>query len=323
MNNNYKKRNKNNRNKNTYVISPYLTGGYGNQLFQIAATYSYYLDNNCKLVINDTKKVSLRHKQNVNKKYEHLPTTICTIFPKIKCTEQIYEWDRISKQKRDKWYNNIPLSRYVRKDEKTLLVGVFASYMYFKNHVKEVKTLLNFSKDIQEAANDFKNIFDNKTIGIHFRRGDTHRQVENKRSFRCSIQISYYYEVIDTFISNHDDYTFVIFSEKIDHRWITKHIIPYLEKKNQKYIQIPYDVPASLSLYLMTLCNNMIVSNSTFGFWGAFLNKNSNTTIYAPSVHKSLKNPFMAAITLRGGIMNSKFEERMPTDWIRIDTECI
>lgn len=321
--NNYNKQNKNNRNKDTYIISPYLTGGYGNQLFEIAAAYSYYLDNKCKLVINDTSKVSLGHKHNINKKYEDLPKTICTIFPKIKCTNQKYEWDKIAKQKRDKWYNNVPLNRYVRSDEKTLLVGVFASYMYFKNHVKEVKTLFNFSKDIQEAANDFKNIFDNKTIGLHFRRGDRHRQAESRRSLRCSIKISYYYDAIDDFILNHNNYTFVIFSEQIDQGWITKHIIPYLEKKNQKYVQIAYDVPGPLSLYLMTLCNNIIVSNSTFGFWGAFLNKNANKIVYVPSVHKSLKNPFRAAITLRGNIMNSKFEEKLPPDWIRINTECV
>jgi len=322
-NKNYDKRNKQNKNNNTYAISPYLTGGYGNQLFEIAAAYSYYLDHKCKLVINDTKKVSMGHKQKISNKYSSLPTTVCEMFPKIKCTEEKFKWDRILKQKRNKWYDNIPLDRYVRKDNNSLLVGVFASYMYFKNHTKEVKTLFNFSKDIQKAGEDFK-IFDNpKTIGLYFRRGDRYRQSKTKVDFRCSVKISYYYDAINDFIKDHSNYTFVISSEKRDEMWITKHIIPHLEKKEQKYVRIPLDVPAPLSLYLMTLCKNIIISSSTFGFWGAFLNKNKNKIVYAPSVHKSIKNPFVTAMSLRGGIMNTRQEERLPPDWIRIDTECV
>ena len=37
-------------------------------------------------------------------------------------------------------------------------------------------------------------------------------------------------------------------------------------------------------MWLMSLCKNNITSNSTFSWWGGFLNQNTNKKIYVPSI---------------------------------------
>lgn len=310
---------------NKYHISPYLHGGLGNQLFEVAAAYSFCLDNDCKLVINDSKKVSPGHKQNVNKNYESLPTTVCKMFPNIPCVKDRFVWDTIVKQKRTLWYDNLPLRYYLRKNENIILLGVFASYMYFKGHDEEIRKLFTFSNDIKTVTEKkFDNIITNpKTISLHFRRGDRYQSLIKKRKFLCIVSLDYYYKAIDEFLKDHSGYTFVIFSERKDRNYIVDDIIPYLESKNQKYVMVDYAVPASVSLYLMSLCKNNIIGNSTFGFWGAFLNKNKNKIVYFPDVKNTIKDPFQEAITLRGNILSSKREEKVPSNWVKIKTTCV
>jgi hypothetical protein len=86
---------------------------------------------------------------------------------------------------------------------------------------------------------------------------------------------------------------------------------------------IDYEVPASVSMYLMSLCNNNIIGNSTFGFWGAFLNEHKDKLVYFPDVRNTIKDPFQEAITLRGNILSSRREEKVPSNWIKIKTTCV
>ena len=320
------KTSKNKTSKNKTIISPYLSGGIGNQMFQISAAYSYCLNNsNSKLIIECPKLLGPGHKQKLNNNYKILQDIITDVFPNIKCTNELIKWDNIVKQKRNKWYDNIPLNKYIRKNETNKLVGIFASYIYFKGNDQKIKNLFKFSNNIIDIANKkFKNIIDNtKTISLHFRRGDKYKLVMRNLKSWCIVELEYYYKAIDLFLQNHYNYTFVIFNEKIDDKWILKHIIPYLLKKNQKYIHVGYNVPSVLSLYLISKCKNNIISNSTFSFWGAYLNNNNEKIVYSPQIYKTVKNPYKLAMYLRGNIMSSKKEIRLPNNWIKIDTKCI
>ena len=55
---------------------------------------------------------------------------------------------------------------------------------------------------------------------------------------------------------------------------------------------------------LMSLCDHMIIANSTFSFWGAYLNRNPNKTIVCPY---AWGNPGM----------DGKY---FPKDWVSLKT---
>lgn len=50
-----------------------------------------------------------------------------------------------------------------------------------------------------------------------------------------------------------------------------KHTVIYMPKRS-----------ASIDMYLMTLCSHNITANSSFSFWGAFLNPSASKKVVCP-----------------------------------------
>lgn len=63
--------------------------------------------------------------------------------------------------------------------------------------------------------------------------------------------------------------------------------------------------PDYLEMYLLSMCEHNIITNSSFGFWGAWLNKNSKKIVVRPLVW----------------VGGEKRENMTPQDWIMIDAE--
>jgi hypothetical protein len=122
---------------------------------------------------------------------------------------------------------------------------------------------------INEASQILKNYRNKELVGIHIRRGD---YVKEYNSLFYLNGIEYINKCIDYF---KDNYNFFIISDDIE--WCK---YTFSEYKNFYFSNSSNDL---LDFALMSLCNHNIISNSTFSWWAAFLNKNINKKVIMPS----------------------------------------
>lgn len=248
-------------------------GGLGNQMFQIAAAYSLALDNNDIAEFDFSKCYtplqgypSARYKNNLFKNIIDNPDLVI---------ENVFE-------ETSYFYSEIPYTKNL------MLKGYFQNEKYFGKHQNNIFDLFHFSQEDIKKLNELFDFDNNKYVSVQIRRGDYLKFPDIHPP--CSIE--YYNQAINFF---EKDYKFIFVSD--DMNWVRNNF----KDKNYYYLDTDNEI---LSLTLLTLCNSSIISNSTFGWWGAYLNLNKNKKIIAPSIWFGEAGPE---------------EEIVPEDWIKIN----
>jgi len=112
-----------------------------------------------------------------------------------------------------------------------------------------------------------------KSVSIHIRRGD---YITNKTGPKF-IGLDYYIKAIRTIENKVKNPTYFIFSDDIV--WGKQ----YLKLKNISYfVDNNHGKDSYKDMQLMSLCKHNIVANSTFSWWGSWLNTNKNKVIIKP-----------------------------------------
>jgi hypothetical protein len=106
--------------------------------------------------------------------------------------------------------------------------------------------------------------------------------------------LDYYQKSINLINSRVKDPKYYVFSDDMD--WVKKNLII----KNAVYVE---GNKGGVDLQLMSLCKHNIIANSTFSWWGAWLNNNPEKIVISP---KKWFND-----------MNMK-NDIIPEDWIKI-----
>ena len=146
------------------------------------------------------------------------------------------------------------------------LSGYFQSWKYFDDIKEDLLKELKFKSEITDKIDKFyKESFEYKTIGIQIRLGDTLGQ-----SWMHKLSIEYISEVLQMFPE--DNYNFLIFSDNIDYckDWFGDDDRVYFEK----------NLNEAESLYMLSLCDNLILSASTYSWWAAYLNQKNGLKIF-------------------------------------------
>lgn len=166
-----------------------------------------------------------------------------------------------------------------------ILDGYFCDANYF-SHIQEIlqkdftlqKPLSIKNQQIKEMIQQTQD-----SCFLHIRRGD---YLAPHNWMFVKLGKTYYEEAIRLVCKNTKNPTFFIFSNDI--QWCKDTFLNLLSQEivqNNRFVFIDNNSEgdASEELELMRSCQNGIVANSTFSWWGAFLQRNPNKTIIIPN----------------------------------------
>ena len=266
-------------------------GGIGNQLFQFAAAYSLSLKCKKKIFYDYSLLSSFKFAQNnkiknifrVNIYEKKSSNFFCLVFGNL--IKKIIL--RISFL--NKFQTFYMTENNLRKFENyssnpIFMLGYWQDINFFLNNEKELKNNLVFRK-FKKNKFLLSLINTKNSVSIHIRRGD---YLSKKNNINYVLPIDYYISAIHTMNIKLKNPSYFIFSDdkNLIHANLTEQF-----KKN-KFILVKTDKDYK-DLYYMTLCKHNIMSNSTFSWWGAWLNKNKKKIIIYPKTwfKNNIPNP--------------------------------
>ena len=149
--------------------------------------------------------------------------------------------------------------------------GWFHLYHYWHEYRDDLINIFKFKDYIYETAlHNINKIKDNENypiVSLHVRRGD-YLQYSS-----LNLNIEYYENALDVFREKYKNFKILVFSDDIE--WCMKnfhHNSVYFSENNSNYVD----------MCMMTLCDSNIIANSSFSWWGAYLNTNPNKIVVCP-----------------------------------------
>lgn len=248
------------------MIITKLTGGLGNQMFQYAAGKALATEKKESLKL-DTSSYNKNHKR-------------------------VYSLTAFSHKAPEVGFFETLFTKLFFKS--SYLDGYFQSEKYFKNITEAIQKDFSLSEPLEKKYPDIvQKIKNTNSVSVHVRRTD----YLDKQYRYIVLDQTYYKKAMDVIEASYPNPTYFFFSDEID--WIKKNIPcpPGSEfMSGGKYTDAE-------ELILMSMCKHNIIANSTFSWWGAWLNKNPQKIVVTPEKW-----------------FTSKYDdpELLPTEWTKI-----
>jgi Glycosyl transferase family 11. len=166
--------------------------------------------------------------------------------------------------------------------------GYWQSEKYFFDLAPHIRKQLTFRKEIQEDIIQNRSITDlivnTNAVGLHVRRGD-YVNDPKMRSIFVAFTMQYYLEAAQYIVQKVKNPVFFVFSDDVS--WVKENLhMPYDVYYVDDSVQMNQECgPKSKGyedMFLMSLCKHNIIANSSFSWWGAWLNQNPDKIVIAP-----------------------------------------
>lgn len=157
-------------------------------------------------------------------------------------------------------------------------LGYWQHYKYQSAYREQLLKVFDFARplnDINEKTAEKMKMCN--SIGIHVRRGDYLKH----KLYKGICNLDYYKTAIGRLLEMIDNPSFFIFSNDMD--WCKENLKKIIGNNEIVYVDWNKGQDSYCDMQLMTFCNSLVIANSSFSWWGAFLNGNQNRII-APKV---------------------------------------
>jgi len=287
-------------------IKSKVIGGLGNQLFIIAATYSLSVRLKKPMLLDvsslNQKKISelefVFDLKNLNAQV-HKDGSFRSIFWKVidklrfirfwhSCIDNLIEVYRLPSIGFDHSFLEISKPKY--------LTGYFQTHRYIdafkENFISNLK-FEDFSDWFQRMCQSIKEI---DPVVIHIRRGD---YLDDVNDFIGALSMNYFKSAMAHFDVDFTHKNVWIFTDSPE---IVKSEIKDSEFSSSQIIIPPKDSSAFESLFLMSLSKKIIISNSTYSWWSAYLSSEDSKVIAPHKWFKGIEDP----------------KDLIPNNWIKV-----
>jgi hypothetical protein len=277
-------------------------GGLGNQIFQIFATISYAIKSKNRfqflnLTTLGSGSTTIRY------------TFWESFFIKLKpfLISELPQPINVIREK-GLTYNDLPIYKMI--DRNVMIYGYFQSYKYFQEDYSIIYRMLNIDKmktniltTINLSSPEYLDL--ENTVSIHFRIGD----YKNIQDFYPLATYDYYERSLQYFklLHSNKEFNILYFCEDTDIDDALSIINKLVDKfPMYKFTRGLNTLEDWQQMLLMSCCHHNIIANSSFSWWAAYLNSNSDKIVCYPSVWY-------------GQVANKDTKDLCPSDWIRIN----
>lgn len=249
-----------------------ITGGLGNQMFQYALYVS--LKNHG---INCQPNASLYRDIKIHQGYE-----LQKVFGISDVKQSSPKLTRLWYQALQKYHPSslvckdavIVYQNKVYTTKAKYYFGFWMNEAYFKDYEDQIRRVFTFQniddRNLVMAAQMRKE----NSVSLHIRRGD---YLKNPIYHVCTE--TYYRKAIEYLMDSMDAPIFYVFSDNPE--WCEE----FMQSFHVKYSVVNHNKGENSfkDMYLMTQCRHNIMANSTFSWWGAWLNDKPDKIVIAPS----------------------------------------
>lgn len=271
------------------MIVSHILGGIGNQMFQYAAgrALSCHVQQTLLLDTRDFASYTLHQGFELERVFA-LSATLCS----EKNARELLGWRahrqarRILRRPECSWlrgqhyiqepqfnfwpeFFNLPADSY--------LCGYWQSELYFNRIEQVIRADFAFREPLtgqnQEIATELAR---QQSVSLHVRRGDYISDAKASKVMNvCSLE--YYQRAISHICTYLENPVFYVFSD--DMAWVRRNL-----QLNHPchYIDFNQGQQSYRDMQLMSLCKHNIIANSSFSWWGAWLNANADKRVVAP-----------------------------------------
>jgi hypothetical protein len=255
------------------VVITRLYGGLGNQMFQYAAGVALAARLGTRLLADTTWFEPSRHPSGPSRRYE---------LGAFGVDDGMALRDRLAlRLRRPAVFAETGFAPYRPAFESlrgnVVLDGYWQSPRYFAGHEREVREVFAFPAIVSAEGRRIAERIGSRsgTVAVHVRRGDYATNEKIRRIFGL-LPTAYYEAAAAHICARVENPRFFIFSDDVD--WCRE----ALRLDGDVAFVEPRAAAAYEDMALMALCENHVIANSSYSWWGAWLSANAAKVVVAP-----------------------------------------